>query len=81
MGEHGWPFAKIDKFADADVDPLYDSEHVKDLYLKADPDYTGRFVPTYQTFPHTFRRTRVIDSQTPTDLLFLCSGTRRTIQL
>jgi len=43
MGEHGWPFASVDQFPDADVDPLYNSKHVKDLYLKADPDYNGRF--------------------------------------
>ena len=44
MGDHGWPFANVDKFPDADVDPLYGSEHVKDLYLKAEPSYTGRSV-------------------------------------
>lgn len=33
----------MDEFPGADVDPLYDSEHVRDLYLKADPDYGGRF--------------------------------------
>lgn len=43
MGEQGWPFANVDKFPAADVDPLYGSEHVKDLYLKADPSYAGRF--------------------------------------
>jgi len=43
MGTQGWPFAKVDKFPAADVDPLYDSEHVKDLYFRADPDYSGRF--------------------------------------
>lgn len=43
MGTNGWPFANVDEFPGADVDPLYDSEHVRDLYLKADPDYGGRF--------------------------------------
>ncbi|RDB28046.1 Glutathione S-transferase omega-like 2 [Hypsizygus marmoreus] len=43
MGTHGWPFASVDKFPGADVDPLYNSDHVRDLYLKADPDYGGRF--------------------------------------
>ncbi|KAL0959893.1 hypothetical protein HGRIS_011561 [Hohenbuehelia grisea] len=43
MGAHGWPFASVDAFPDSDVDPLYKAEHVKDLYLKADPDYSGRF--------------------------------------
>jgi putative glutathione S-transferase len=42
MGTQGWPFAKVDKFPAADVDPLYDSEHGKDLYFRADPDYSGR---------------------------------------
>lgn len=43
MGTHGWPFATVDQFPGADADPLYKSEHVRDLYLKADPDYGGRF--------------------------------------
>ena len=44
MGEHGWPFANVDEFPAADADPLYGSEHVKDLYLRAEPTYAGRFV-------------------------------------
>lgn len=43
MGENGWPFASVDPFPGADVDPLYNSKHVKDLYFKADPNYGGRF--------------------------------------
>jgi len=43
MGNLGWPFASVDQFPGADVDPLYKSEHVKDLYLRADPGYSGRF--------------------------------------
>jgi len=43
MGTDGWPFASVDAFPDADADPLYQSRHVKDLYLRADADYTGRF--------------------------------------
>jgi len=47
MGELGWPFASADKFPGANEDPLYGFSHVKELYLKADPDYGGRFtVPT-----------------------------------
>ena len=42
MGTEGWPFAKVSNFAGAEVDPLYDSDHVKDLYFRADPDYSGR---------------------------------------
>ncbi|CAA7267281.1 unnamed protein product [Cyclocybe aegerita] len=43
MGANGWPFAQVDAFPAADEDPLYQSEHVKDLYVKADPNYAGRF--------------------------------------
>lgn len=44
MGDEGWPFAVADEFPGADKDPNYDSKHVKDLYLRADPDYSGRCV-------------------------------------
>ncbi|KAF9567172.1 hypothetical protein CPC08DRAFT_627218 [Agrocybe pediades] len=43
MGADGWPFAQVSPFPAADEDPLYKSAHVKDLYFKADPDYSGRF--------------------------------------
>ncbi|KIY70859.1 glutathione S-transferase [Cylindrobasidium torrendii FP15055 ss-10] len=43
MGDNGWPFASVDPFPAADKDPLYDAEHVKDLYLRADPHFSGRF--------------------------------------
>jgi len=43
MGSNGWPFANVDPFPAAGVDPVNHSEHVKDLYLKANPDYDGRF--------------------------------------
>ncbi|TFK26574.1 glutathione S-transferase [Coprinopsis marcescibilis] len=43
MGAHGWPFASVDAFPASDPDPLHQAQHVKDLYLKADPNYTGRF--------------------------------------
>ncbi|KAF5326189.1 hypothetical protein D9611_000173 [Ephemerocybe angulata] len=43
MGEQGWPFASVDPFPAADADPLHNSQHIKDLYLKADPNYGGRF--------------------------------------
>lgn len=44
MGTHGWPFANVDPFPGADSDPLCQSEHVKDLYIKAEPNYSGRYV-------------------------------------
>lgn len=44
MGSEGWPFASVDAFPGADVDPLYNAQHVKDLYLKVSPEYDGRCV-------------------------------------
>ena len=43
MGGSGWPFASADAFPGADVDPLYNAQHIKDLYFKANPDYGGRY--------------------------------------
>ena len=43
MGSQGWPFASVDDFPGAEKDPLYGSEHIKDLYLKVDPNYEGRY--------------------------------------
>ncbi|KAJ3539615.1 hypothetical protein NM688_g6341 [Phlebia brevispora] len=43
MGSEGWPFADVDQFPGADVDPINRAKHVKDLYFKADPNYEGRF--------------------------------------
>ncbi|EIW54853.1 glutathione S-transferase [Trametes versicolor FP-101664 SS1] len=43
MGAHGWPFANVDAFPGADADPLFGAEHVKDLYMRVNPDYEGRF--------------------------------------
>ncbi|KAL1758456.1 glutathione S-transferase [Schizophyllum commune] len=47
MGKDGWPFRREDDeesiFPAADADPLYQSAHVKDLYFRADPNFSGRF--------------------------------------
>lgn len=43
MNEHGWPFASIDPFPGADVDPLFQSNYIKDLYLRVEPEFKGRF--------------------------------------
>lgn len=45
MGALGWPFkpAEGGDFPGAEVDPLYNSNHIRDLYLKANPDFMGRF--------------------------------------
>ena len=42
FGSNGWPFASVEPFPGAEVDPLYDSKYVRDLYLRADPSYAGR---------------------------------------
>ena len=43
LGTDGWPFAAADSYPGTEVDPLYQSQHVKDLYLRVDPNYSGRF--------------------------------------
>lgn len=46
MGANGWPFANVDAFPGAGEDPNTSgenkSQHIKDIYLKFAPDYTGR---------------------------------------
>ena len=48
MGKDGWPFAPADPFPGADADPFHGAQHVKDLYLKANSEYEGRYVPVFQ---------------------------------
>ncbi|KAG8949806.1 S-glutathionyl-(chloro)hydroquinone reductase [Tulasnella sp. 419] len=43
MGSLGWPFKKADDYPGANDDPLYGSNHIRDLYFKANPEYGGRF--------------------------------------
>ncbi|ABG04955.1 glutathione S-transferase-like protein [Rubrobacter xylanophilus DSM 9941] len=38
MGEDGWEFAPSGEFSD----PLYGARYLREIYLKADPRYTGR---------------------------------------
>eukprot|EP00761_Pharyngomonas_kirbyi_P000240 gb/GECH01000240.1/.p1 GENE.gb/GECH01000240.1/~~gb/GECH01000240.1/.p1 ORF type:complete len:313 (+),score=61.95 gb/GECH01000240.1/:1-939(+) len=43
----GWHFADDSEIKGAEPDPLYGASHLKELYLKADPEYNGRItVPT-----------------------------------
>ena len=42
MDENGWPFANVSPFPGADVDPLYGANYIKDIYLRAEPEYEGR---------------------------------------
>lgn len=44
MGSNGWPFADADEFPGATTDPVNGAKHVKDLYIKVDPDYGARCV-------------------------------------
>ncbi|PPQ67221.1 hypothetical protein CVT26_007294 [Gymnopilus dilepis] len=43
MDDQGWPFAQVSPFPGAEEDPLFKAEHVKELYLRADPNYGGSF--------------------------------------
>jgi putative glutathione S-transferase len=43
MGANGWAFHAADPYPDANIEPLYQSSYLKDLYLRADPGYSGRF--------------------------------------
>ncbi|KJA23158.1 hypothetical protein HYPSUDRAFT_40330 [Hypholoma sublateritium FD-334 SS-4] len=43
IGPNGWAFGSVDRFEGAEEDPLYQSAHIKDLYFRADPNYSGRF--------------------------------------
>ncbi|KAJ7667123.1 glutathione S-transferase [Mycena rosella] len=42
LGSNGWPFGNIDEFPGAEADPLFNSSYMKELYLRADPDYASR---------------------------------------
>ncbi|KAH9923740.1 glutathione S-transferase [Epithele typhae] len=43
MTEMGWPFAKVDPFPGTNDDPLFGASHLREIYLKAEPDYDGRY--------------------------------------
>ncbi|KAI5123230.1 hypothetical protein M0805_001319 [Coniferiporia weirii] len=43
MDSVGWPFANIDPFPGADVDTINHADHMRDIYLKADPNFEGRY--------------------------------------
>lgn len=42
LGDEGWRFTTPEKVPGASVDTINHAKHIKDLYLKADPGYTGR---------------------------------------
>lgn len=39
----GWAFADVDNYPGATTDPINGAKHMKDVYLKVAPEYTGRF--------------------------------------
>ena len=43
LTENGWPFAKVDPYPGAERDPFYDSSYLKEIYLKAEPNFSGRY--------------------------------------
>ena len=48
MGKDGWPFVPADPFPGAYADPFHSAQYVKDIYLKANSEYDGRYVPVFQ---------------------------------
>lgn len=42
-GPEGWAFAPADDFPGTDADTVNGAQHVRDLYFKADPNYSGRY--------------------------------------
>ena len=71
MGSQGWPFADVDSYPGAQSDPLFKSQHVKDLYLRASPDYDGRYVSRSPGFTDSSHEQHSTVSQS------LYSGIRR----
>jgi hypothetical protein len=47
LGTNGWPFGNVDEFPGAEADPLFNSSYIRDLYLRADPEYASRFVSLF----------------------------------
>ncbi|THG97591.1 hypothetical protein EW026_g4427 [Hermanssonia centrifuga] len=44
MDSEGWPFANFNDFPGAENDPFHpESKHLRDVYLRVDPTYAGRF--------------------------------------
>ena len=43
LDSEGWPFANVDPYPGAEVDPLYGASHMKDIYLKAEPNYNAKY--------------------------------------
>ncbi|KAH7097722.1 glutathione S-transferase [Auriculariales sp. MPI-PUGE-AT-0066] len=43
MGEHGWSFAKVDPYPGTQDDPNEGTSYLCELYLIAEPGYSGRF--------------------------------------
>lgn len=43
MGEKGWKFSTPEETPGCIPDPVYNSAFIRDLYFKADPNYSGRF--------------------------------------
>jgi len=43
MDADGWVFANVHPFPRADVDTLNGADHLKDIYLMAEPNYAGRY--------------------------------------
>jgi glutathionyl-hydroquinone reductase len=70
MASDGWPFANVDSFPGADVDPLIGARHVKDVYLRSDPAYGGRFVALLCRYPYSVDQTELLFKRFTVPVLF-----------
>ena len=53
MDSNGWPFARVDPFPGAEDDPVYNAKHLKDIYLRVEPQYQGRWVDCFSAMLST----------------------------
>ncbi|CAK4068131.1 unnamed protein product [Aphanomyces euteiches] len=55
MGPNGWHFSTPEETPGCSLDPYHNAKHVRDIYFKAEPTYSGRFtVPVlWDTKLHT----------------------------
>ena len=51
MDSNGWPFARVDQFPGAEDDPIYNAKYIKDIYLRVEPQYQGRWVDCFRAMP------------------------------
>lgn len=43
LGDLGWKFSSPEETPGANLDPLFNYSHLRELYFRVNPDYEGRF--------------------------------------